>query len=117
MSSLEQRGQNGVDDGQGGHLVSNRRRYQSRLAVGAPGGVRDACGRLDDVVVGGVVGSVTVADSAGCGPGPMTRLVSPRALSTVMTSAPRSARIWVAIGPMTTDVRSRTRIPSRAAVI
>src|SRR4051794_21460739 len=41
----------------------------------------------------------------------MTRLVSPLAASTVMTSAPRSPRIWVAIGPMTTDVRSRTRTP------
>ena len=40
-----------------------------------------------------------VPDSAECGPGPMARLVSPRALSTVMTSAPRSPRIWVAMGP------------------
>src|SRR5947209_5131052 len=31
-----------------------------------------------------------------------------------MTSAPRSPRIWVAIGPMTTEVRSRTRTPARA---
>ena len=48
-------------------------------------------------------------DNCGCGPGPMNRLVSPWMSSTLITSAPRSPRIWVAIGPMTTDVRSSTR--------
>src|SRR4051794_3579943 len=35
----------------------------------------------------------------------------------VMTSAPRSPRIWVAIGPITTDVRSSTRTPPRAPAV
>src|SRR5580658_10085489 len=46
------------------------------------------------------------------GPGPMTRLMSPSRLSTVITSAPRSPRIWVASGPITTEDRSSTRTPS-----
>src|SRR6202012_4255602 len=50
-------------------------------------------------------------DSCGCGPLPITRLLSPAGFSTVMTSAPRSPRICVANGPMTTAVRSSTRMP------
>jgi hypothetical protein len=42
-------------------------------------------------------------------PALMIRLVSPLALSTTITSAPRSARIWVAYGPMITELRSRIR--------
>src|SRR5215475_6140562 len=38
-------------------------------------------------------------------------LMSPSRLSTVITSAPRSPRIWVASGPITTEVRSSTRTP------
>ena len=48
----------------------------------------------------------------GWGPAPIARFVSPRALSTVTTSAPRSPRIAVASGPITTDVRSSTRTPA-----
>src|SRR3954447_160392 len=55
-----------------------------------------------------------IPERYGCGPGPIARLVSPVADSMVMTSAPRSPRICVAIGPMTTDVRSSTRTPARA---
>src|SRR3954447_19941177 len=55
-----------------------------------------------------------IPERYGCGPGPIARLVSPVADSMVMTSAPRSPRIWVAIGPITTEVRSSTRTPSRA---
>src|SRR3954447_10005398 len=47
----------------------------------------------------------------------MARLVSPVADSMVITSAPRSPRICVAIGPMTTEVRSSTRTPDRAPVV
>src|SRR3954470_24791208 len=35
----------------------------------------------------------------------------------VMTAAQRSPRIWVAIGPITTEVRSSTRTPPRAPVV
>ena len=39
------------------------------------------------------------------------RMTSPSGGSTLTTSAPRSARIWVAYGPITTVVRSRIRTP------
>src|SRR3954453_15162392 len=58
-----------------------------------------------------------IPERYGCGPGPIARLVSPVADSMVMTSAPRSPRIWVAIGPITTEVRSSTRTPPRAPVV
>src|SRR3546814_8683516 len=38
--------------------------------------------------------------------------MSPAGASTLMTSAPRSAKACVAIGPRTTAVRSMTRMPS-----
>src|SRR5258706_15326690 len=44
--------------------------------------------------------------------GPGWRMLSPSWDSILMTSAPNSARIWVANGPMTTLVRSRTLTPS-----
>src|SRR5258708_15368401 len=44
--------------------------------------------------------------------GPGWRMLSPSWDSILMTSAPSSARIWVAYGPMTTVVRSRTFTPS-----
>src|SRR6267142_1332683 len=44
--------------------------------------------------------------------GPGWRMLSPSWDSILMTSAPNSARIWVANGPMTTLVRSRTFTPS-----
>ncbi|MNC87417.1 hypothetical protein D3C83_31440 [compost metagenome] len=43
----------------------------------------------------------------------ITRIRSPDFDSTLITSAPWSARIWVASGPTTTEVRSTTRTPSR----
>src|SRR5262249_47373997 len=45
--------------------------------------------------------------------GPTSRMLSPSCASTLITSAPNSARIWVANGPMTTVVRSRTLTPDR----
>src|SRR5215216_369859 len=57
-----------------------------------------------------------VPDSCGWRPPPMVRLLSPSRVSTLMTSAPRSPRICVAYGPMTTVVRSSTRTPSRGPV-
>src|SRR5580693_796584 len=42
----------------------------------------------------------------------MKRFVSPWWFSIAITSAPRSARIWVASGPMMTAVRSSTRHPA-----
>src|SRR5688572_9114992 len=46
--------------------------------------------------------------------GPKARESSPfPGRSTLITSAPRSARFWVAQGPASTRVRSRTRTPSR----
>src|SRR5258706_3141429 len=44
--------------------------------------------------------------------GPGWRMLTPSWDSILMTSAPSSARIWVAYGPMTTVVRSRTFTPS-----
>src|ERR1700688_1530470 len=44
--------------------------------------------------------------------GPGWRMLSPSWDSILITSAPSSARIWVANGPMTTEVRSRTFTPS-----
>ena len=44
--------------------------------------------------------------------GPVTRVSSPPIGSTLITSAPCSARIWVANGPATTWLRSSTLIPS-----
>src|SRR5688572_29825217 len=43
----------------------------------------------------------------------ITRTRSPAFDSTLITSAPWSARIWVASGPTTTEVRSTTRTSSR----
>src|SRR5689334_11554106 len=40
--------------------------------------------------------------------GPACRMLSPSLVSTLITSAPSSARIWVANGPITTVVRSMT---------
>src|SRR6478672_4386131 len=45
--------------------------------------------------------------------GPTSRMLSPSCGSTLITSAPSSARIWVANGPITTVVRSRIRTPDR----
>src|SRR5688572_7427572 len=42
----------------------------------------------------------------------ITRTRSPDFDSTLITSAPWSARIWVHNGPTTTEVRSTTRTPS-----
>src|SRR5262245_43242722 len=47
----------------------------------------------------------------GCRAGPSCRVVSPSGGSILMTSAPRSPRVWAARGPRTTVVESRTRIP------
>src|SRR4051812_21521002 len=44
-------------------------------------------------------------------------MTSPVGGSTLITSAPKSARIWVAYGPMTTVVRSITLTPSRGPAI
>ena len=44
--------------------------------------------------------------------GPMLRTVSPSGDSTLMTSAPRSARICEANGPITTVVRSMILTPA-----
>ena len=52
-----------------------------------------------------------IPDSWGTGPAVITRLSVPFGSSTVITSAPRSPRIWVARGPMTTVLRSSTRTP------
>ena len=43
--------------------------------------------------------------------GQLWRITSPSGGSTLITSAPKSARICVAYGPITTVVRSRTRTP------
>src|SRR3954471_17003663 len=48
----------------------------------------------------------------GCRYGQALRITSPSGGSTLTTSAPKSPRIWVAYGPITTVVRSRTRTPS-----
>src|SRR3954471_5681313 len=45
------------------------------------------------------------------------RITSPPGGSTLTTSAPKSARICVAYGPITTVVRSRTRTPARGPLI
>src|SRR6267143_4377823 len=43
--------------------------------------------------------------------GPSGRTGSPPGISTLITSAPMSPRIWVATGPNTADVKSTTRMP------
>src|SRR5262245_27444946 len=45
------------------------------------------------------------------------RITSPSGGSTLITSAPKSARICVAYGPITTVVRSRTRTPCSGPAI
>src|SRR4051794_23744890 len=45
--------------------------------------------------------------------GQALRITSPSGDSTLITSAPKSPRICVAYGPMTTVVKSRTRTPAR----
>src|SRR5688500_10649954 len=44
-------------------------------------------------------------------------MTSPSGLSTLITSAPMSPRIWVAYGPMTTVVMSITRTPASGPLI
>src|SRR5918999_1718919 len=54
---------------------------------------------------------------------PSTGISFPREMSptsfrsTLITSAPKSPRTWVQTGPISTWVKSRTRIPSSASVI
>ena len=50
-------------------------------------------------------------------PGPMPRAISPVGVSILITSAPMSPNICAAHGPMTTVVRSTTRIPSNVPAI
>src|SRR5664279_2368891 len=47
--------------------------------------------------------------------GPHWRVSSPSRLSTLITSAPRSARIMVQKGPASTRVKSSTRTPANAS--
>src|SRR5512139_1318485 len=47
----------------------------------------------------------------GSGPAEMKRVLSPAGGSTLITSAPMSAMIWVQYGPITIAVRSTTRTP------
>src|ERR1700722_18382709 len=49
--------------------------------------------------------------------GPHARVSSPSGLSTLMTSAPRSASVCPVVGPAKTRASSTTRTPERAAVI
>src|SRR6185503_123083 len=52
-----------------------------------------------------------IAPMPGWRNGHACRITSPSGGSTLTTSAPKSARICVAYGPITTVVRSRTRTP------
>src|ERR1700730_12881278 len=49
--------------------------------------------------------------------GQALRITSPSGDSTLITSAPKSPRICVEYGPITTEVRSRTRTPSSGPAI
>lgn len=71
------------------------------------------------VAVGGeVIGGVALAAVGPLGEGraPVAGVVARARSSILMTSAPRSPRIWVAQGPASTRERSRTRTPASAAL-